>query len=373
MKIRCRREKFLPLFNLISSFTSARDVRPVLQNVKIVADEKNVLLTATDGEVGGRGSLPVEEGFVLESAGEAILPAKLLKKILTETTDDEITLEFNNGKLVVRGQRSKYQLDTSDDWDKFPAVADFSETSYIKIAAKSLCELIRRTVFATDVNNSHYELRGVKFIFSEDRTVAVATDGRRLAHQECASERCGEASGDGEFSLEAIFPPRALNLIERAASDVEDVLIAIRDTEALVKVGDVVVSTTLMVGRFPDWKAIIPEPGSKRRVDFIAGELARAIRQAEIVATESKPGVWFNFTEGSVDISAAGEATGESSVVLPIAYSGEEHKLRLDSRFLNEFFRCISPEETVAFYFFGDYRTLLETTDGYQYVVMQLA
>lgn len=373
MKIRCRREKFLPLFNLISSFTSSRDVRPVLQNVKIVADEKNVLLTATDGEVGGRGVLPLDDGFVLESAGEAILPSKLLKKILTETTDDEISLEFENGKLLVRGARSKYQLDTSDDWDKFPAVADFNETSYIKIAAKSLCELIRRTVFATDVNNSHYELRGVKFIFSEDRTIAVATDGRRLAFQECASERCGEKSGEGEFSLEAIFPPRALNLIERSASDAAEALIAVRDTEAVVRIGDVVVSTTLMVGRFPDWKTIIPDRTAKKRVDFIAGELARAIRQAEIVATENKPGVWFNFTEGSVDIAAAGEATGESSVVLPIAYSGEDHKLRLDSHFLNEFFRCVSPEETIAFYFFGDYRTLLETTDGYQYVVMQLA
>ena len=373
MKIRCRREKFLPLFNLISSFTSSRDVRPVLQNVKIVADEKNVLLTATDGEVGGRGVLPLDDGFVLESAGEAILPSKLLKKILTETTDDEISLEFENGKLLVRGARSKYQLDTSDDWDKFPAVADFNENSYIKIAAKSLCELIRRTVFATDVNNSHYELRGVKFIFSEDRTIAVATDGRRLAFQECASERCGEKSGEGEFSLEAIFPPRALNLIERSASDAAEALIAVRDTEAVVRIGDVVVSTTLMVGRFPDWKTIIPDRTAKKRVDFIAGELARAIRQAEIVATENKPGVWFNFTEGSVDIAAAGEATGESSVVLPIAYSGEDHKLRLDSRFLNEFFRCVSPEETIAFYFFGDYRTLLETTDGYQYVVMQLA
>ena len=93
MKIRCRRDKFEPLFTLISSFTSTRDVRPALQNVKMLADEKSVILTATDGGIGAKGELPAEDGFVVERAGEAILPAKLLRKILAETKDDEIELE----------------------------------------------------------------------------------------------------------------------------------------------------------------------------------------------------------------------------------------------------------------------------------------
>ena len=78
-------------------------------------------------------------------------------------------------------------------------------------------------------------------------------------------------------------------------------------------------------------------------------------------------------------MTAAGEATGESSVELPIAYDGEPEKLRFDSRFLNEFFREAPADDTVRFYFSvlgdqkSDYRALFETNDGYQYVVMQLS
>lgn len=373
MKIRCQRGKFVPLFMLIANFASTKDVRPILQNVKLIVDESNLLLMATDGEVGARGEINVQDAIGVERPGEAILPTKLLRKIFTETTDEEILLESEGTRLTVKGLHFRYQLDTADEADKFPAIAPFPEGACFKISTNSLNRMSRRTVFATETTNSHYELRGVKFVFGEEKTIAVATDGRRLAYQECASEFL---AGDPAVAFEekqAIFSTRALNLIERVDSDVDDALVVLRDSEAQIKIGSVVVSTTLMTGRFPDWNAIIPDKNQKKRVDFIASDLARAIRQAEIVATENKPGVWFKFEPGKVNVTANGDATGESSVELPIAYDGETAELRLDSRFLNEFFREVPPDETVAFYFLQDYRTLFETTDGYRYVVMQLA
>lgn len=373
MKIRCRRNKFVPLFSTIANFTASRDVRPMLQNVKLVANETSLLLMATDGEVGARGELTETEAFVVDNPGEAILPAKLLRKIFAETTDEEIYIELQGSQITIKGAHFRYQLDTCDDADRFPLVPSFDETTYFKIPVNSFNRMVGRTVFATQNNNNHFELRGVKFIFSVDRITAVATDGRRLACQENASESFGDAQQENFTSQEAIFPPRTLNLIVRSDSEADDVLIAAHDADAIIKIGNIVVSTTLMTGLFPNWNAIIPDKTSKKRVDFIADEVARAIRQAEIVTTENKPGVWFKFSKGTFNITAAGEATGESSVELPIAYDGEPAELRLDSKFLNEFFREVPGEETVAFYFQQDYRTLFETSDGYRYVLMQLS
>ncbi len=368
MKVRCRRDKFEPMFNLISSFTSSRDVRPALQNVKMLVDENSVVLTATDGGISAKGELPSNDGFVVENVGEAILPAKLLRKILSETNDDEISLELSGTVLAVRGSNYGYSLAT---WqaDDFPTVAPFEDASYHKISTKSLCEMIRRTSFATDAENSHYALGGVLFNFDGDVMSAVSTDGRRLAYQ----KRAAESVGGHESINKTIFPPRALGLLERACSDVEEALIAVKEGIAVVSLGAVVISTTLMEGRFPNWKAIMPEKSGKIHVDFIAGQLASAVRQAEIVTTEKKPGVWFNFDKGKVNIAAAGEEVGESNVDIPISYDGERKSLRLDSKYLNDYLRCISPEETLAFYFQPDSPALFETTDDYSYVVMPLA
>ena len=164
-----------------------------------------------------------------------------------------------------------------------------------------------------------------------------------------------------------------MNLIERAAGEVEEALIAIKEAQALIQLGNVVVSTTLMEGRFPKWRQIVPDKSGKIHVDFIAGQLASAVRQAEIVATEKKPGVWFSFSSGKVSVAAAGDEVGESNVDIPIAYDGEASSIRLDPRFLNEFFRCLPAEETISFYFLqADKATLFETSDDYAYVVMPL-
>ncbi len=374
MKIHIQRDKFVPLFSLISNFASTRDLRPALQNVKIIANESSVILMATDGSVGARGEIVVDESFVIDRAGEAILPAKLLGRIFSETTDSDILLELEGRRLTVKGARFRYQLDTIDDVDSFPTVNPFQETDYFKLPVESLNRMISRTQFATETNNAHYELSCVMFLFERERATAIATDGKRLACQQYASEYI---SGDQEGEFEekrAMFPLRTLTLLKRSASFASDANISVKGDRAMIQLGNVVVATNLMTGRFPDWNMILLDKSKSKNVSFIADELARAVRQADIVATENKPGVSLSFESGKVSVTAAGEETGESSVELPISYDDEPKMLRFDSKFLNEFFREVPPEETVQFYISQnqDYRSLFETNDGYRYVVMQL-
>ena len=379
MRIHIQRDKFVPLFTLISNFTSTNDLYPARQNVKLIANESTVVLMATDGEISARGEIAVDESFVIDRVGEALLPAKLLGKIFSETTDSDILLDIEGTRLTVKGAKFRYQLGIIEDVASFPTVAPFQGVDCFKLSVASLNRMISRTIYATEANNTHFELRGVMFLFEQERTTAVATDGRRLALQVCSSEYVANGEEHEFEAKKAIFPTRALNLIKRSSSAASDALIAVRDVNAQIQIGNVVISTTLNSGRFPDWKAILPDKTKKKYVDFIVEELARAVRQADIVLTQDKPGLEFYFETGKVSVTAAGEATGESSVELPIAYDGEPEKLRFDSRFLNEFFREAPADDTVRFYFSvlgdqkSDYRALFETNDGYQYVVMQLS
>lgn len=374
MKIHIQRDKFVPLFSLVSNFVSTKDIRPVLQDVKLIVSDSNIILMATDGTVGVRGELAVDESFIIDRVGEALLPAKLLGRIFSETSDSNILLELDGSRLTVKGERFRYQLETKVDVDSFPMVAPFQETTYYKIPIASLNRMISRTTFAIEKSQSaHYELNGVMFFFERERTTAIATDGRRLALQACASEY---ATSDLESPFEAkktMFPERTLTLVKRSCSTQEDALIAVSNDSAQIKLGNIVITTNLIAGRFPDWNNILPDKSVKKRVDFIASDLAQAVRQAGIVSTEDKPGIDFNFDPGKVCVTAAGEATGDSSVELPISYDGDHDACRLDAKFLYDFFREVSSDETIAFYFGKDFRTLFETGDGYQYLVMQLS
>lgn len=365
MKISCEREKFSQAFQLAASVAATRDVKPVLQNVKIKVGKKDVLLQATDSEIGIR--LLIDGCDALEK-GEAILPTKHLRRILQESSEKTLQLESDQDKTIVSGSRSRFTLSTQPP-DEFPDVEEFAETAYHEVSAKTLREIIRRTTFATDTDNTKYALGGVLIELLEDKLAAVATDGRRLAFQE------GEAKSIGKHEVEnAIFPSRALQLVERALGDDEQtVKIAVSANRALFQCGQTVFFTRLVEGRFPRWRNIIPDPEGKTKIEILTGALFSAVRQAAIVTSDKQPGVHFSFEKDKMELQSHGTEIGDSDVETPIEYDGPKLETKLDPKFMIDFLRVLDAEKKLTLYVATDEPFCVRTDDGYAYVVMPLS
>ena len=366
MKLSCNREKFSQAFQLAASVTATRDTKPVLQNVKITATQEQVLLQATDTEIGIR--LEVEGSEVLEP-GEAILPTRRFKMILQESADETLSIETDGEKAIVSGERSRFNLSTQAA-DDFPEVDAFAETEYYVVSGKMFREMIKRTIFATDEENTRYTLGGTLIEFGGTSVAAVATDGRRLAFQEGAPQ---SVVGDAPASS-AIFPPKSLHLIERSVGEgTEEVKVAVSATRAIMQCNRAMVFTRLIEGKFPNWRKIIPTTDGKSHVDLSAGALLTAVRQAAIVASEKQPGVRFELGQGKLELFAQGAEIGDSRIELPVAFDGEACSLRLDPRFVIDFLRVLESEKNVTMFVAPDQPAFFRTDDGYSYVVMPLS
>src|SRR5689334_18498615 len=101
MKTVCHREGLLSACQLASVAVAARDVKPVLRNLKAVVDDGRCTLMATDLELGIRLEV---RGVNVEEPGEALMPAGRITSILREATDDELTIEANADNCVIRGK-----------------------------------------------------------------------------------------------------------------------------------------------------------------------------------------------------------------------------------------------------------------------------
>ena len=86
---------FLSACQLVSAAVAARDVKPVLRNIKAIVDEDRCTLMATDLELGIRLEV---RGIKVEEAGEALLPTSRLIAILREATDEEMVVEAGPDK-----------------------------------------------------------------------------------------------------------------------------------------------------------------------------------------------------------------------------------------------------------------------------------
>ncbi len=168
------------------------------------------------------------------------------------------------------------------------------------VAAADLKRLIRRTIFATDVESTRYALGGVLVELTPATTITmVGTDGRRLAH--------GSAPAEAEGGAEAppgqpVIPVKALKLLERNLDDEDPpVHLAIQSgTAALVRTERAVIYTRLVEGRFPRYQDVFPAD-AEARIPMEAGPLLSAVEQASIVTSEESRGVDFTFGEGLLE------------------------------------------------------------------------
>src|SRR6267143_7328464 len=118
MKMVCHREGILAACQLASAAVAAKEVKPVLRNLKAVVDNDRCMLMATDLEMGIRLEV---RGVKVEEPGEAILPGARMIAILRESTDEELHLEADADRCLVKSQFNEFEM-PSEDPANFPDV-----------------------------------------------------------------------------------------------------------------------------------------------------------------------------------------------------------------------------------------------------------
>ena len=388
MKVRLTREPLLAALQSASAVVPARSPKPVLTNVKLEAKGDAAIVSATDLEVGIRIELAGAES---SAAGAVLLPSSRLMAIVRESQPGTVfDIQSDGTAAVVKATRSEYRLPAEDPLE-FPAVATFPPDACYELAAPLMRELVRRTVFATDNESSRYALGGVLLELSGEhagdeadgaktggakmetngRVTAVGTDGRRLAKMEGPVA----VHGGSPAAAQPIVPARAMALIERCLGDAGvPVHVAVRQSEILVRTGPTTISARLVEGRFPRWRDVFPERLDAARVTLVAGPLLVAVRQAAIVTSEQSKGVDFAFEPGQLVLAGRSAESGESRIELPIDYTGETIRIKLDPRFMSEFLKVLDGAANVQVDVIdAQSACVCRTNDGYGYVIMPLA
>src|SRR5580704_13825784 len=121
MKVICNRGALLEALNLTGTVVASRTPKPVLQCVKLSAEENTLTIAATDLEVSIRYR---DEQVQVEQPGETLVPADKLRDIARESVDDTLSIEIAGDVANIRGQDSHFKIFTQKA-SEFPPVPDF--------------------------------------------------------------------------------------------------------------------------------------------------------------------------------------------------------------------------------------------------------
>lgn len=368
MKSLCNREGMIAAFAMVGGVAPMRSPKPILQNLKLVADSTGSTLMATDLELGIRYLV---SGVRVDEPGSAILPTTRVQQLLRLSTEADLAIDSDSEKVEIRGMRGKWQF-SAEDPELFPEVPVFSPKSYYVLTSADLRKLIRRTSFATDLESTRYALGGVLVEFQDDAISMVGTDGRRLARMTVAARPHGEYTKPEGFM--PVIPVKALKLIERNLSDDDSpVHLAIADgNSALVRTERAIIYSRLVEGRFPRYQDVFPSQ-FEVRVDVKAGELLRAVQQSMIVTSEESRAVEFAFGGGELKLTSK-SSLGDSLLAVPISYDEKPMQISFDPRYLVEALQVLDENANVSIDMVNPKTAaLFRTDDGYDYVVMPLS
>jgi DNA polymerase-3 subunit beta len=367
MKVLCHREGLLSAFQLASAVVPARDLKPVLRNLKAIAEQDRCTLLATDLELGIRLEL---RGVQVKEAGESLLPVGRVLAILRESTDDELSIEANTQACFVRGQFNEFEMGGEDAAD-FPDVPAFTGESYHELPAGMLREMIRRTLFAAATENPRYAVTGVLWELEGNVARLVATDGRRLAVAE------GNATPQGGHDTKGqthVVPTKAMQLLERNLQDPDErVRVSLRPNEALFKAERAMIYSRLVEGRYPPYREVFPKKQTVK-ISLGVGPFYTAVRQAAVMTDDESKKVVFSFNKEKLTLQARGAATGRSKVEMPIDYGGKTIEIAFDPKFLTDMLRVLNPEDGISLELVdGNSVALFKSGENYSYIVMPLS
>jgi DNA polymerase-3 subunit beta len=317
---------------------STRASVQALSGVMIVADTERALLLATDMEVGLRVPLHAE---VLQP-GSAVLPARLLLDVVRSLPGETVTLELRAQEQdveVVSGT-AKFHLRTLRSED-FPTLPDTDTATAIKLPCKAFVDTALQVSRSASKDETRPVLTGVLISATGRELTMVATDSYRLSVKHTNIEANLDAP------LEANVPARALQELARIAQSVEETELGVSlgQSQIVFEVGDVVLSSRLIDGQFPNYRQLLPE-SVEHELRLDSAEIVEVVRRVSLLAQKNAP-LRLAFSEGELTVSAQTPDVGEASESLPVPFSGEPVEIGFNPEFLRDGLESVETEQLV--------------------------
>jgi DNA polymerase-3 subunit beta len=339
MKLTTSSSELLGQLQLVMHVASSRSAVQALSGVMVVVgDDATAQLLATDMEISLRVPLTVESA----QPGSALLPARLLADVARALPTGEVTMELRGPEqdveVVCRG--ATFHLRTLHAED-FPTLPSSSPDNRIVLPTAAFAETVSRVARSASRDETRPVLTGILMYASGQQLRMVATDSYRLSVKETALD----ASLEGD--LEANVPARALSELVRITShaQTDSLAVSLGHNQVVFELGDVVLSSRLIDGQFPNYRQLLPE-SVEHELRLSSVELTEVVRRISLLAQKNAP-LRLAFSEGTLTVSAKTPDVGEAAEAMPVPFNGEPFEIGFNPDFLRDGLESVGSDELV--------------------------
>ena len=365
MKISLDRDALLTQLQSVTRVASTRSAIQALSGVQLVAAAGATELRATDTDVSLR--VPLEAEVARE--GTVVLPARLFLDVVRSLPASQVSLELRSAEqdVEVISGNATFNIRTLHGED-FPPFPDPDSAAAISLPATAFVETALKVSGSASRDETRPVLTGIHVSVSGNQVRMVATDSYRLSVKET------ELPSPVPTAFDVNIPARALQELARLASHAEDagLTVSVRQNQVVFTLGDVVLSSRLIDGQFPNDRQLIPD-AFEHELRISGPELRDVVRRISLLAQKNAP-LRLAFAPGELTVSAQTPDIGEAREALPVAFHGEPFEIGFNPEFLRDGLDAIDEGDVLVRLISPLRPGLLEAGDGsgFTYLIMPI-
>lgn len=364
MKLSVLQQDLLPVIQAVSRSIGVKSQLPVLDNILLSVDGSKLKLAATNLEIGVIKYITVEALV----PGEITVPAKTLVEIISGLGPTKVEIESEGEVLTIKSGKFKAIINGIAA-SEFPAIPvsegegmDFDKSAFLTS---------QQILFASAVDEGRPVLTGVLTESGQGKLDFVATDGFRLAHRQVELD-------SGLKPFKSLIPKRTFEEVVRIISEEdlsEDEKINLSTSKGqnqiIFTVGQTIISSRLIEGRFPSWEKIIPTD-IKTRATVEKDQLLKALKLAAVFAKNEANVITLTSQDGKLGLKSQAKELGSQENEVDSQIEGEPIQIAFNSKFLQDAISAC-PSTQIMIEFSGPLSACLIKpigVEGLEYIVM---
>lgn len=316
----------------------ANNPYPSLTGILISANESNIQLIVSNGNLSIKEIIEFDADTKVEIAGKILVPGKIFRDVIKKSSDViEISAETNLMSIVSKG--TKVQVNLLDILD-YPTISFEAEGRELIIEANALNDLIKNVSFAAADNDKRIILNGVNLVALNGKLKASATNSYRLA----------QATVDIDSNIEFNITILSKNLKDFYPANAKGKLkINVDDSKIITRYENSIIVSKLIDGVYPEVDKLIPQ-SSEADLIIETKELIDLIEKATVISEEGQKVVKLIVEDSILTLEARRKEIGDSKVSSnEFTFNKNAYSIAFNGQFMKEAASKFSGKITIGF------------------------
>jgi len=336
MKIVLDKQKISEALDLTSDVVSKKSLNPILQNVLLIARNSQLELNATDLEI---STIIQMEAEVLEE-GKITLLNTLFRDIIRAIPSKqlEITSEAS-GNVTIKAVGKSYQAKLhSMPWEEYPILnkEEVSNAPSFFIKGFVLQEMLEKNIPFALKDDARYTFNSVYLEKEKMEFRTIASDTKRLSFARTFLD-----SEVPDFNM--LIPIKSAKIVKDFAKE-KDIELKILPQKAAFICDNITLITSLIEGKFPDYKMVIPKE-TNFNILISKERFLETIKSLAPFLTGDLQKLYIGFGENKMTAYTEESELGKGETEMEIEFSGTPFEIAFNYRFLLDIMSCIQESE----------------------------